>query len=158
VEQDGEPGDARRDRERRREERRRRRQRCEQRCDEISDTCEVIDGVRTCASGCGRLGGGRGGTGGEGGCDGCDCNLSLLRVSTLLFLAAAVVPPRGGDRLVRAAVRGYQRWLTRFTPRCPGTPSCSAFALAAVEAHGARRGLAAAAARVRSCGSAPGGS
>ncbi|TQM14348.1 membrane protein insertion efficiency factor YidD [Pseudonocardia kunmingensis] len=148
MEPDGEPGDSRRDRQRRR------RQRCEQRCDEVSDTCEVINGVRTCASGCGRGGAGGGGEGAGGGrCDGCDCNLSLLRVSTLLFLAAAVVPPRGADRLVRTAVRAYQRWLSRFTPRCPGTPSCSAFALAAVEASGARRGLAAAAARVRGCGS-----
>lgn len=87
----------------------------------------------------------------DGGCDvpGCDCNL-LLRLSTLIAIAAVLVPPRSGA-LVRALLRGYRRWFTRFTPRCPSTPSCSAFALAAVESMGPRRGLAAAARRVRDC-------
>lgn len=145
-------------RERARRERARRRQaRREQRdtAETVGETCELVDSVRACGGGCGRLFRSRGGGGGssDGGC-GCDgpCDLSLLRLSTLLFLAAAVVPARGADGLVRAAVRGYQRWLSRFTPRCPGTPSCSAFALDAVESLGVRRGLAAAAARVRDCG------
>lgn len=100
-------------------------------------------------------GGGSGGRSGGGGCDGCDCNLSLLaitRLSTLLLLAAAVLPDRGGSALARGMIRFYRRRITRFTPRCPSTPSCSAFALTAVRERGARRGLAAAARRIRDCG------
>ena len=89
-------------------------------------------------------------------CDGCSgCDLLLVRVSTLLFLAAAVLPGAGTGPLVRAAIRFYRRRLTRFTPACPSTPSCSAYALTAVEELGPRRGLAAAARRVRACGPAP---
>jgi putative component of membrane protein insertase Oxa1/YidC/SpoIIIJ protein YidD len=87
------------------------------------------------------------------GCDvpGCDCNL-LLRLSTLLAVAAALVPGRAGRRPVLALLRFYRRRLTRFTPACPSTPSCSAYAVRAVQDLGARRGLAAAARRVRACG------
>ncbi len=148
--------------ERRRRERRRRRQERRRRAREdkrdtaeaAADTCELVEAARTCG-GCGRAASrGRSGGGGDGGC-GCDgpCDLPTLRLSPLLFLAAAVTPARGADGLVRAAVRGYQRWLSRFTPRCPGTPSCSTFALTAVDELGVRRGLAAAATRVRDCGS-----
>jgi Putative membrane protein insertion efficiency factor len=88
------------------------------------------------------------------GCDvpDCDCGgCNLLRVSALLTLAALVVPA-GTDGLVAALIRFYRRWLTRLTPPCPSTPSCSAYALSAVRTLGARRGLAAAARRVRDCG------
>jgi putative component of membrane protein insertase Oxa1/YidC/SpoIIIJ protein YidD len=84
-------------------------------------------------------------------CDGCDCNL-LLRLSTLLAVAAALVPGRAGRRPVLALLRFYRRRLTRFTPICPSTPSCSAYAVQAVQYLGARRGLTAAARRVRACG------
>ena len=84
-------------------------------------------------------------------CDGCDL-LLFVRLSSLLFLLAAVVPERGGATLVRALLRFYRRRLTRFTPACPSTPSCSAYATAAVESLGVRRGLSAAANRVRDCG------
>ncbi|MCX6465307.1 MAG: membrane protein insertion efficiency factor YidD [Pseudonocardiales bacterium] len=73
------------------------------------------------------------------------------RLSTLLSIAAMLLPHQAGPA-VAAAVRFYRRRLTRFTPACPGTPSCSAYALAAVEHLGARRGLRAAADRLRSCG------
>jgi putative component of membrane protein insertase Oxa1/YidC/SpoIIIJ protein YidD len=87
------------------------------------------------------------------GCDvpDCDCGgCDLLRVSTLLALVAAVVPARAPG--VALLIRGYRRWLTRFTPACPSEPSCSAYALRAVQTLGARRGLSAAARRVRGCG------
>ncbi|WP_214401342.1 membrane protein insertion efficiency factor YidD [Pseudonocardia lacus] len=88
-------------------------------------------------------------------CDGCelpcDCSL-LLSVSTLLRLAAFLAPGRAGRRPVLALLGLYRRRLTRFTPRCPSTPSCSAYAVAAVQDLGARRGLVAAARRVRDCG------
>ena len=67
-------------------------------------------------------------------CDGCDvpgCDLpdcdcggcDLLRVSTLLALVALVVPAGTGG-LVALLIRGYRRWLTRFTP--PARPSRAA--------------------------------
>lgn len=87
-------------------------------------------------------------------CDGPDCGCDVLlfvRLSTVLLVVAALLPAAGCDALVAASIRGYQRWLTRFTPRCPGSPSCSAYALAAVRRYGARRGLAAAARRVQHC-------
>jgi len=97
-------------------------------------------------------------SGGCGSCDACDgpdcgCDFLLfLRLSTVLLLVAAVLPAVGADHLVGALIRGYQRWLSRFTPACPSTVSCSAYALAAVHRLGARRGLAAAAHRVERCG------
>jgi putative component of membrane protein insertase Oxa1/YidC/SpoIIIJ protein YidD len=115
--------------------------------DRVGATVEAGDAVGDTASGCG-------------GCDGCNgiggCN--LLRVSSLLFLAALLVPPARGRRPVAALLRAYRRWVTRFTPRCPSAPSCSAYALAAVTSLGPRRGLAAAARRVRGCGEALRGS
>jgi hypothetical protein len=151
VPERGEPDDeaGQRDHERRR----RRREERRDTADTVGDTCELVDSVRGCGAGCGRLG--RGGRDGDGcSCDG-PCDFSLLRVSPLLLVAAAVVPARGAGGLVRASLRGYQRWLSRFTPACPSTPSCSAYALAAVGRHGARRGLRLAAARVRACGPVP---
>jgi hypothetical protein len=139
-----EPEQERRNRRRRREER-------QDTADAVGGTCELIDSVRGCGTGCSRLGRGRGGSDGCS-CDG-PCDLPLLRVSPLLLAAAAMVPARGASGLVRMALRGYQRWLSRFTPACPSTPSCSAYALAAVARHGARRGLRLAAARVRACSS-----
>jgi membrane protein insertion efficiency factor YidD len=85
----------------------------------------------------------------------CDCDL-LLRLSTLLSVAAALVPARAGRSPVLALLRFYRRRLTRFTPSCPSTPSCSSYALDAVQTLGARRGLAAAGRRVRDCGRPPG--
>jgi hypothetical protein len=88
------------------------------------------------------------------GCDvpDCDCGgCNLLRVSAVLALAALVVPAGTGG-VVAALIRFYRRWLTRLTPVCPATPSCSAYALSAVQTLGARRGLAAVARRVRACG------
>ena len=89
-------------------------------------------------------------------CGGCDCGgCDLLRVSSLLAVVALVVPAGTGGivtSLIELAIRGYRRWLTRFTPTCPSEPSCSAYALTAVTTSGARRGLQSAARRVRSCG------
>jgi hypothetical protein len=91
------------------------------------------------------------------GCSAGDCDIScagchLFQLSTVLLVAAALVPGRGTGWLVRGLIVGYRRFLTRFTPACPSTPSCSEYALRAIARHGARRGLTAAAARVRACG------
>ena len=115
-------------------------------CD--SAGCDVPD-----SSGCDSS---SGDSGDSSGCDcdvpGCDC-LLFFRLSALLGLVALLVPARDGG-LVAGLVRLYRRRLTRFTPTCPSTPSCSAYALDAIERLGPRRGLRAAAARVRSCGRA----
>jgi hypothetical protein len=155
VREHGGGDDAAEQRRREREQRRRRREERRDHAAAVSDTCDLVDSVRGCGAGCNRLGRGRGG-----GADGCSCDgpcdFSFLRVSPLLLVVAAVVPPRGAGGPVRASLRAYQRWLSRFTPACPSTPSCSAYALAAVGRHGPRRGLRLAAARVRSCGTGPG--
>ena len=59
---------------------------------------------------------------------------------------------RLADAAAVAAIRGYQRWLSKHTPTCPQTPCCSAYALAMVRRHGAARGLDMALARVTACG------
>ena len=85
-------------------------------------------------------------------CDACDCGgFPLLRLSLLLTVAALLLPASAGGP-VTGMIRFYRQLLTRFTPACPSAPSCSAYALDAVERLGARRGLAAAATRVRTCG------
>jgi hypothetical protein len=81
----------------------------------------------------------------------CDCN-TFLRLSVLLRLAAALTPPVGSGRAVLSVLGLYRRRLTRFTPVCPSTPSCSAHAEAVIRELGPRRGLAAAADRIRMCG------
>ena len=78
----------------------------------------------------------------------------VFSLLSTLQLAAAVLPDPGTGPLVRGLVRLHRRLLTRFTPRCPSTPSCSAHALTTVRTHGTRRGLAAAAHRIRRCGTA----
>lgn len=88
-------------------------------------------------------------------CDlGCDpgCHLVFPRLSTLLLLTAALAPRGGSGRLAHALIVFYRRFLSRWTPRCPATPSCSAYALDAITRLGTRRGLVAAATRIRDCG------
>ena len=88
-------------------------------------------------------------------CDACDiCDfwlIGLVRLSTVLLVAATVLPDAGGTAVVSRVIAGYRRWLTRFTAECPSTPSCSAYAASAVRELGARQGLRAAAARTAAC-------
>ena len=45
------------------------------------------------------------------------------------------------SRLILAALHGYRRLVSpMFAPRCRFVPSCSAYAVEAVECHGAARG------------------
>ncbi|MBI2116766.1 MAG: membrane protein insertion efficiency factor YidD [candidate division NC10 bacterium] len=56
------------------------------------------------------------------------------------------------SRAAAAAIRGYRRWLAPALPAaCRFFPSCSAYALEAVERHGLIRGLALAIRRVMRC-------
>lgn len=75
----------------------------------------------------------------------------VLALSLVLSAAAVLVPPRSG-RPVAGLIRLYRRVFTRLTPACPSAHSCSSYALAAVTSLGPRRGLSAAAHRVRACG------
>jgi putative membrane protein insertion efficiency factor len=72
---------------------------------------------------------------------GCGVDMFLVAPSTVRQVRAAGVPGgRVADRLV-AAVRVYQREVSpRRRPCCSFTPTCSAYAVGALEQHGARRG------------------
>jgi putative membrane protein insertion efficiency factor len=57
-----------------------------------------------------------------------------------------------GRRLLIAAIRGYQRVLSPLLPPvCRFYPSCSAYALEAIERHGTWRGVALALRRISRC-------
>jgi len=46
-----------------------------------------------------------------------------------------------GRQVILAPIRGYQRWIRPLLPpACRFAPTCSAYALEAVERHGAVRG------------------
>lgn len=57
-------------------------------------------------------------------------------------------------RMLIAAVRGYQMYLSplKMGSTCRFEPTCSAYALQAVQLHGAFRGVALALARLAKCG------
>jgi hypothetical protein len=73
----------------------------------------------------------------------------VLRVIAVLARTHA---PRGrAERAVTGAIRGYRRISPRLPTRCRYTPTCSAYALEAIERHGLRAGLRLAAARLSRC-------
>jgi uncharacterized protein len=66
----------------------------------------------------------------------------MLLLSAPARLSRAVRrPSHGGDPgIMYRAIRIYQTDLSRHTPACPHTPSCSEYAAQAIERHGAARG------------------
>ncbi|SNR88094.1 membrane protein insertion efficiency factor YidD [Blastococcus mobilis] len=74
---------------------------------------------------------------------GCGMDSMLLAPTTLREVRVAGTGERGtrfADRMI-AAVRVYQRRISPSRPPCCRfTPTCSAYAVAALERHGARRG------------------
>jgi hypothetical protein len=140
-------------RRRRAEEERRRRRKKDDDGPDVEDVVEapgmICDGCSLARRSCsGRRSGGSSGDG----CNACDLLLMSLSLSAVLRLVAGALPRRRGSDVVVALIRGYQRLLSRFTPSCPQTPSCSAYAVDAVRTLGPRRGIRAAAARIRTCG------
>jgi putative membrane protein insertion efficiency factor len=54
--------------------------------------------------------------------------------------------------LIKLALRGYKRWISRLLPHaCRFVPTCSEYAMEAVERHGALRGTWLAAGRLLRC-------
>ena len=71
---------------------------------------------------------------------GCGMDLFLVAPSTLRRVRAESPGGRLADRLI-AAVRLYQREISpRRAPCCHFTPTCSAYAIEALERHGALKG------------------
>jgi len=64
---------------------------------------------------------------------------------------AARVSPGIVARLLMLPIRGWRLLSRRLPPRCRFHPSCSAYALEALEGHGARRGAWLAIRRVGRC-------
>ena len=61
--------------------------------------------------------------------------------------------PSPGSRVALAVIRFYRRWLSplKSAPTCRYLPTCSEYALTAVQRHGAVKGTALAAARILRC-------
>jgi len=86
--------------------------------------------------------------------------LTLLALVLLLAAYDRVVRLATGRRrrstlarLLLAAIRAYQRWISPVRPPvCRFTPSCSAYAVTALERHGALRGGWLATRRLLRCG------
>ncbi len=75
---------------------------------------------------------------------------------TLSAPAGPMPAPTRAARCLVAAVRAYQRLVSRRTPAaCRLSPTCSTYAVEAVQRHGAARGLRLALARLARC--RPGG-
>ena len=56
------------------------------------------------------------------------------------------------QRLLIALVRGYQQWISRWLPpRCRFYPSCSHYAIEALQKHGAAQGCVLTAKRLCRC-------
>ncbi|MBB4745627.1 putative membrane protein insertion efficiency factor [Actinoplanes octamycinicus] len=93
-------------------------------------------------------------------CDGGCCDLGFLgcdlfRLSTLLTIVALLghrSTARPTERMVTGAIRGYRKVSPRLPTRCRYQPTCSAYALTAIERYGLGKGLRLAAARLRRCG------
>ncbi|WTW99811.1 membrane protein insertion efficiency factor YidD [Streptomycetaceae bacterium NBC_01309] len=81
-------------------------------------------------------------------CGGCDCGLLIMRLQIRLLaiaLACLLRPARGREaRLDARMLRAVRRYRTEVSPTrppcCRYTPTCSTYAVTALERHGAARG------------------
>ncbi|GAA2705201.1 hypothetical protein GCM10010437_070780 [Actinoplanes palleronii] len=60
--------------------------------------------------------------------------------------------PRVAQRVVIGAIRAYRKVSPRLPTRCRFQPTCSAYALTAIDRYGLRKGLRLAAGRLIRCG------
>ncbi|WP_436771524.1 membrane protein insertion efficiency factor YidD [Yinghuangia sp. YIM S09857] len=81
-------------------------------------------------------------------CGGCDCGLLIMRLQLRLLaiaLACLLRPARGREaRLDARMLRAVHRYRNEVSPKrppcCRYTPTCSTYAVTALERHGAARG------------------
>nr|WP_255657616.1 membrane protein insertion efficiency factor YidD [Actinoplanes sp. L3-i22] len=91
-------------------------------------------------------------------CDLCDCDVpgcDLFRLSSLLTVVALLghrSTERPAKRAVTAAIRGYRKVSPRLPTRCRYRPTCSAYALEAINRYGLGKGLRLTAGRLVRCG------
>lgn len=79
--------------------------------------------------------------------------VGLYDAVRLLVLGAEPGRRSALARVALAAVRAYRRWISPARPQaCRFTPSCSAYAMEAIERHGAMRGGWLTARRLLRCG------
>nr|WP_231953799.1 membrane protein insertion efficiency factor YidD [Actinoplanes derwentensis]GID81551.1 hypothetical protein Ade03nite_04750 [Actinoplanes derwentensis] len=92
-------------------------------------------------------------------CDpGCDCDIpgcDCFSLSMLVRLAALLTRTHAGgswgERAATGAIRGYRRISPRLPTRCRYQPTCSAYALQAIQRHGLSAGLRLTAGRLVRC-------
>ncbi|GAA3201902.1 membrane protein insertion efficiency factor YidD [Dactylosporangium siamense] len=82
----------------------------------------------------------------------CVGDLAATVVHHPLWMLRVLTAPASVAGLAAAMIRRYQTGISAHRPaRCPFTPSCSNYGLAAFETHGFRRGLALTAGRLWRC-------
>jgi putative membrane protein insertion efficiency factor len=117
---------------------------------DLSDLAGCLPDPDGCSDGCGD------------GCDGCgsgcDLNLMLIAAATVAAAGRVTSPPgaRPGTGLLIRLVVAYRTHVSpRRAPCCRYTPTCSTYALTALQTHGPLRGTRLTLARLRRC--RPGG-
>ncbi|MFI5532169.1 membrane protein insertion efficiency factor YidD [Kitasatospora sp. NPDC051853] len=130
---------------------------------DIADCCTGNGGGSGGFCGGGGGGGrGGGGGGGGGGCGGDGCDVCLIAMIPVVFtsglravLNAHRAPRLPGGRASAFLHGSVEHYRTRISPTrpacCPYTPSCSTYAVQALQRHGALRAVRLTAGRLRRC-------
>lgn len=88
----------------------------------------------------------------------CGQRTEVGTVSTVDGAVTAEVTPAWPRRVAVAPIRVYQRWISPALPaRCRYYPSCSAYAVQAIQVHGLAKGLVLAVWRILRCNPLTGG-
>jgi putative membrane protein insertion efficiency factor len=117
---------------------------------DVADSLDSSGACDSCNGGCDGCGDG---------CDGgsCDCLTAMTWRLAVIAVVCLLAPGRRGvrDRLLRAVHRYRAEVSPKRPPCCRYTPTCSTYAVAALERHGAAKGTYLTARRLRRC--RPGG-